>query len=165
VQDVLADLISASYWRSNPPVWPEHRIYYADDSAWWREPSILGELGFARAALFSDESPTVVMGSESRGSLLGPLVATRLGIGFAEVRKGADWASDVEVWLRRCTPPDYRDRHLEMAVRRSVLRTGDRVLFVDDWAATGDWLGCRYSEYRGRTHCDAYQERCRYGLA
>ncbi|MBO1756546.1 adenine phosphoribosyltransferase [Allobranchiibius sp. CTAmp26] len=129
--------MSAFHWRSDPPVWPEHRIYYADDSAWWREPTILGELGSSLAALFSDEPPTVVMSPESRGSLLGPLVATHLGIGFAEVRKGAERASDDEVWLRRRTPPDYRDRHLEMAVRRSVLRTGDRVLFVDDWAATG----------------------------
>ena len=34
--------------------------------------------------------------------------------------------------------------HLDLAVRRSVLRTGDRVLFVDEWAATGGQaLACR----------------------
>lgn len=33
--------------------------------------------------------------------------------------------------------PDYRDRHLELAVQRSVLRCGYRVLFVDDLAASG----------------------------
>jgi len=35
------------------------------------------------------------------------------------------------------TPPDYRDRHLRLGARRSLLRAGDRVLFVDDWVATG----------------------------
>ncbi len=131
------DLIAAFRWRSDPPVWPEKPTYYVDDSAWWREPTILGSLGGALAALFPDESPTVIIGSESRGSLLGPLVATHLGIGFAEVRKEAEPASDDDVWLQRRTPPDYRDRHLNMAVRRSVLRMGDRALFVDDWAASG----------------------------
>jgi adenine phosphoribosyltransferase len=125
-------------------VWPESASSYADDSCWWRDPAILSGLGPALANVVPGQAPTVVLGNESRGSLLGPLDAIHLGVGFAEVRKGAERASDDDRWWTHRTAPDYRDRHVDLAVRRSVLRSGDRVLFVDDWAATGSQaLACR----------------------
>ena len=135
--DLRDELLASFRWRSDPPVWPETRVFYADYSQWWLRPTILGAIGPALASLFADTTVTVIMGSAARGSLLGPLVATHVGVGFAEVRKGADRASNDDPWLVRRTPPDYRDRNLELAIRRSVLHSGDRVLFVDDWAASG----------------------------
>ncbi|WP_199185879.1 phosphoribosyltransferase [Streptomyces carminius] len=38
--------------------------------------------------------------------------------------------------LLRSTPPDYLGRTVEWGIRRRRLRSGDRVLFVDDWADT-----------------------------
>lgn len=150
VNELRARLISEFRWRSDPPVWPEPTNHYADDSAWWRDAAILAGIGQSLATLFPDSAPTVVMGTESRGSLLGPLVARHLGIGFAEVRKQAERASDDDQWLSRRTPPDYRDRHLDLAVRRSVLHNGDRVLFVDDWAASGGQaLACQQLVHDG----------------
>jgi adenine phosphoribosyltransferase len=150
VNELRAKLISEFRWRSDPPVWPESTTSYADYSGWWRDAAILSGIGQGLASLFPDPVATVVMGTESRGSLLGPLVACHLGIGFAEVRKEAERASDDDVWLRRRTPPDYRDRHLDLAVRRSVLRKGDRVLFVDDWAASGGQaLACQQLVHDG----------------
>ena len=124
-------------WRSDPPVWPAERTSYADYARWWLQPTILQSVGPALAGLFSDATPTVVMGVEAHGSLLGPLVANALGVGFAEVRKGARRGSDVDAWLTRLTPPDYQDRHLELAIQKVHVRAGSRVLFVDDWAASG----------------------------
>jgi adenine phosphoribosyltransferase len=40
-------------------------------------------------------------------------------------------------WIRRRTPPDYRDRHLELGFRRSLIQSGDHALAVDDWIDTG----------------------------
>jgi adenine phosphoribosyltransferase len=137
VKDLLDELFAHLHWQSDPPVWPAERTYYADYALWWLQPRILRSVGPALANLFSDTSPTVVMGVVAHGSLLGPLVANALGIGFAEVRKGARPGSDVDQWLTRLTPPDYQDRHLELAIRKAQLRPGDRVLFVDDWAASG----------------------------
>lgn len=137
VDDLRASLISGFQWRSDPPVWPATRTYYADYAAWWRDPTVLSQIGPALAASCGDLEPTVVLGTEAHGFLLGPLVALHLGIGFAAVRKQPERTSDDEVWLVRRTPPDYRDRHLDLAVRHSVLRPGDRVLFVDEWAASG----------------------------
>jgi adenine phosphoribosyltransferase len=68
---------------------------------------------------------------------VGPARALALGVGFIEVRKNRSGSSDSDVWLRRTTPPDYRDRHLNLGFRRSLLDAGDRVLLVDDWIATG----------------------------
>jgi adenine phosphoribosyltransferase len=137
VVDLRASLFANFRWRSDPPQWPEERTYYADYTRWWRDPIILKHVGPALAALFPDPTATVVMGTESRGSLLGPLVATHLAVGYAEVRKGAMPGSDDDQWLTRLTPPDYRDRHVELAIRRGIVRPADRVLFVDDWVASG----------------------------
>jgi adenine phosphoribosyltransferase len=98
---------------------------------------LLGHLGRALAHLFAGEQPTVVIGRESRGCLLGPLVALRFEVGFVEVRKDRVASSDSDVWLRRTTPPDYQDRHLTLGFRKNLIDSGDRVLFVDDWIETG----------------------------
>lgn len=137
VTDLRDQLLASFRWRSDPPVWPEERTHYADYTQWWRQPAILQSIGPALANLFADAAPTVVMGTVAHGSLLGPLAANHLGVGFAEVRKGALRGSDDDPWLTRLTPPDYEDRHLELALRKSQLNSGDRVLFVDDWVASG----------------------------
>ncbi|MFL6120095.1 phosphoribosyltransferase family protein [Actinophytocola sp.] len=113
----------------------EHQ--YADVTGWWRDPALLRDLGPALARLFADGRPTVVLGLESRGCLLGPLVALSLGVGFVEVRKNPRQAGDSDAWLRRTTPPDYRDRHLTLGFPRRLLSPADTVLVVDDWIDTG----------------------------
>ena len=96
------------------------------------------------AGLFAAEAPTVVLGLESRGCVLGPLVAVHLGVGFVEVRKRAEPLADADAWLKTTTPPNYRDRQVELAARRVLLEPGDRALLVDDWMATGgQGLGVR----------------------
>jgi adenine phosphoribosyltransferase len=110
----------------------------ADVTGWWRDGWLLRELGPALAAVVpSGPVPTVVVGPDSRGSLVGPLVAVHLGIGFVEIRKNRTPAADSDAWVRRTTPPDYHDRHLELGFRRSLLSSSDRVLMTDDWVDTG----------------------------
>jgi adenine phosphoribosyltransferase len=111
--------------------------YRADVSGWWRNAEILAGIGPALADLFSTERPSVVMGTQSRGSLLGVLTARHLSVGFAEVRKDPGRAADSDAWWETSTAPDYRDEHLRLGLRRGLLKSGDSVLFVDDWVATG----------------------------
>ncbi|WP_153004101.1 phosphoribosyltransferase family protein [Microbacterium testaceum] len=111
--------------------------YRADVTGWWRDAHIVDQIGPSLATLFEGESPNVVMGTQSRGSLLGILVALSLGVGFAEVRKNHGRSADSDAWWEVVTAPDFRDEHLSLGLRRSLLRAGDRVLFVDDWIATG----------------------------
>jgi adenine phosphoribosyltransferase len=86
-------------------------------------------------APFRGESVTAVAGVESRGFLLGGAAAIELGVGFIAIRKaGALFPGDK---ARCATAPDYRGHSHELLVRRDDVRTGDRVLLVDDWAETG----------------------------
>src|SRR4051812_10697576 len=106
-------------------------------TGWWRDPALLRQLGPALAEPFHELRPTVVLGPQSRGMLLGALVAAELDVGLVEVRKGAEPGADSDVWLETTAPPDYRDRHLSLAFRRRLVSSGDRVLVVDDWIDTG----------------------------
>jgi adenine phosphoribosyltransferase len=129
----------------------------ADLTGWWSDPAVLTALGPALAQLFPGAQPTVVIGPQSRGTLLGALTATALGIGLVEARKDPGPAADSDAWLCRTSPPDYRDRHLELGFRRDLITSGARVLMVDDWVASGataltvkalvdatgaSWIGC-----------------------
>lgn len=109
-----------------------------DPSPWWRDPSLRRDLVAALADLHKPPEPSVVAGIESRGLLVGALVADQLGLGFIEIRKNEhpEDLGGVEL-LRRTTPPDYRDRGLMLTVRRGLIRPRDRVLLVDDWIETG----------------------------
>lgn len=98
---------------------------------------MLVRLGPALAALFSDESPTLVLGPQSRGALLGALTAQSLGIGLVEMRKDPGQATNSDAWRIAHTPPDYRDRTLRVGIRRGLVQSGDRVLLVDDVIDTG----------------------------
>ncbi|HET6706447.1 phosphoribosyltransferase family protein [Amycolatopsis sp.] len=132
-EEVKSELRSAFRWRGDRT----DRHSYADVTGWWRRPDLLGKLGPALGRLFADREPTVVLGPESRGCLLGPLVALHLHVGFVEVRKNRAASGDSDAWLRRTTPPDYQDRHLSLGFRKHLITGADRVLFVDDWIETG----------------------------
>ncbi|WP_254896860.1 adenine phosphoribosyltransferase [Amycolatopsis sp. Hca4] len=134
LEEVKSGLRRAFAWRGDRS--DEYR--YADITGWWRRPELLAGLGPALAELFAERPPTVVLGPESSGCLLGPLVALHFGVGFVEVTKNRGTSVDSDAWLRRTSPPDYQDRHLNFGFRRHLLGGGDRVLFVDDWIETGD---------------------------
>jgi adenine phosphoribosyltransferase len=140
VPGIRDDLQRAFRWRGDRT----DESFGPDVTGWWRDAAILARIGPSLAALFPDGSPTVVMGPQARGSLLGVLAATALGVGFAEVRKDPSRFVDSDAWWETTTGPDYRDRHLRLGIRRALLRAGDRVLFVDDWVDTGAQLqACR----------------------
>ena len=130
---LLVDLRQSFRWKCDG----NDVVRYADPTGWWSDASVLGRLGPALAALFDDARPTLVMGPQSRGTLVGALVATHLGVGLVEMRKNPSPATDSDRWLIAHTPPDYRDRTLRVGARRDHLKAGERVLLVDDWIDTG----------------------------
>ncbi len=113
---------------------------YVNRDGWWRDPAIIERLPAALCEPFRAAEPTVVLGPQSSGYLLGPLVAHELKVGFVGARKEVNLLADSDAWLRVSTSPDYRDRHLELGFRRNAIRAADRVLIVDDWADTGSQL-------------------------
>ena len=119
---------------------PGEGYLVSDRSGWWRDPAILSGLGDALADLFRAERPTVVISPEVTGFLVGPLTARSLGAGFIEAyRKGARRPiAEVMAWTEVV---DHRGEVQLLGVRRELLRPDDRVLVVDDWAATGAQAG------------------------
>jgi adenine phosphoribosyltransferase len=112
----------------------------SDRSGWWRDARILAGLGEALADLFRAERPTVVVAPEVTGFLVGPLVARALGAGFVEAyRAGARRAiAEPMTWAE--VPADHRGETQFLGVRHELLTDSDRILVVDDWAATGSQL-------------------------
>jgi adenine phosphoribosyltransferase len=118
-------------------VGPDNDYLVSDRSGWWRDPLILAGLGDALAGLFRAERPTVVVSPEVTGFLLGPLVATALGVGFVEAYRAGARRPIAEPMHWAEVPADHRGEKQFLGVRRGLIDPRDRVLLVDDWAATG----------------------------
>jgi adenine phosphoribosyltransferase len=143
---------------------PESTHLVSDVSGWWRDPVVLARIGPALARLVDDAladdvlpdhtptaqaRPLVVVAPETTGLLLGPLVATALGAGFVPAHKQTDRRiAEPTTWVR--TPADYRGRQLTLGLRDRHLTPGDRVVLVDDWAATAAQLRALHALARAR---------------
>jgi len=114
--------------------------FQLDYDGWWRDPEILMTLGPLLAEPFTSSAPTVVLGPSASGYLLGPLAALALDVGFVAVTKDPGTGIDSDAWRVRTTPPDYRDRHLQLGFRRRLVTSADRVVAVDDVVDTGSQL-------------------------
>ena len=97
-------------------------------------------VGALLAEPFRAASPSVVVGPAASGHLTGVLTAASLGTGFCPVRKDPAPSFDSDPWVKVTSPPDYKDRHLELGLPKGLIRPGDRVLAVDDLIDTGGQL-------------------------
>jgi adenine phosphoribosyltransferase len=125
--DLTTDLKAAI---RDVPDFPEDGILFKDISP------VLSDIQLFRRtldALAADWGHVdVVVGMESRGFLFGPGIAERLGAGFALARKAGKLPHatvSVDYAL------EYGTATLEMHI--DALKTGQRVLIVDDLLATG----------------------------
>jgi adenine phosphoribosyltransferase len=109
----------------------------SDRSGWWRDPLIISGLGDGLADLFRSAAPTVVVSPEVTGFLIGPLVARALGTGFVEAYRAGARRPIAEPMIWATVPSDHRGDQQHLGVRAELARPDDRVLLVDDWAATG----------------------------
>ncbi|RIV38960.1 phosphoribosyltransferase [Micromonospora radicis] len=115
---------------------PETSHLVSDVTGWWRDPVVLAALGPALVAPFRSARPTVVVAPAVTGFLLGPLAATALGVGFVPAHKPGDGRLPAGPLTWAQSPPDFRGRSVDLAIRDRHLGPGDRVLLVDDWVAT-----------------------------
>jgi adenine phosphoribosyltransferase len=84
------------------------------------------------AKRFRAEKPEVVVGIESRGFIVGALVADRLGVGLALVRKKGKLPFTT---VSGSYDLEYGTDTIEM--HTDAIRPGQRVLVIDDLLATG----------------------------
>ncbi|WP_144670817.1 phosphoribosyltransferase family protein [Arthrobacter sp. U41] len=134
--DVRHRMAEIFEWKTSP----ETGSRYFNLFTWWREPDVIAGIGNLLAEPFRAAAPTVVIGPSASGYLTGVLAAASLGVGFCPIPKDAAPSFDSDPWITVTSPPDYKDRHLELGLPKGLIRSGDRVLAVDDLIDTGGQL-------------------------
>lgn len=77
----------------------------------------------------------VVVGLESRGFLMGPSLALRLGAGFVPVRKEGKLPGECE---KASYQKEYGTDHFQM--QKDAIKPGQKVIIIDDIIATGKYF-------------------------
>ena len=138
----LRDRLVALFRWIDPGPGSTHLV--SDVSGWWRDPGVLAALAPALVGPYRAARPTVVLAPAVTGLLVGALAATALGVGFVPAHKPGDGRLPAGPLTWAQSPPDFRGRRVDLAVRERHLGPGDRVLVVDDWVATGAQVRALY---------------------
>jgi adenine phosphoribosyltransferase len=114
------------------PDFPKKGIVFKDITTLLRDAALLRRTTDLLTGLCSRHEVDAVVAVESRGFILGGLLADRLGVGFVPVRKPGKLPSRT----RRVTYDlEYGQDSLE--IHEDALLPGQRALIVDDVLATG----------------------------
>lgn len=118
------------------PDFPKAGILFKDITPILKDVLLLEKAVDELAHPFADEPITKVVGMESRGFILGAMLAARLGAGFVPVRKKGKLPFDT---LAESYDLEYGTDILEM--HTDAIEEGDVVLIHDDVIATGGTAG------------------------
>ena len=116
----------------NVPDFPIPGIQFKDVSTLFKEPACLHEMSNEITRIYRDKGITKVVGIESRGFVMGAIVAERLGAGFVMCRKPGKLPADTR---RQEYGKEYGKDAIE--IHTDALNTDDVVLIQDDLLATG----------------------------
>ena len=116
----------------NVPDFPIPGIQFKDVTTLFKDSEILKELSDGLCEMYKNKGITKVVGIESRGFILGPLLAARLQAGFVPIRKpgklpAATYESSYE--------KEYGVDSIQ--IHQDALNENDVVLLHDDLLATG----------------------------
>lgn len=114
------------------PDFPKPGILFYDITTLLKDPKGLAQVSDRLADAASGLEVDLVAGIESRGFLMGPALALRLGTGFALMRKPGKLPAAV---TRVEYELEYGTDSLEL--HADAVQPGQRVLIVDDLLATG----------------------------
>jgi adenine phosphoribosyltransferase len=114
------------------PDFPKPGILFYDVTTLLQDPAGFRMAVNEMAAPYQKSGVDMVVGIESRGFIFGSAVADRLGTGFAPVRKPGKLPSTTR---RASYSLEYGTDALE--IHDDAVKTGQRVLIVDDLLATG----------------------------
>jgi adenine phosphoribosyltransferase len=116
----------------NIPDFPIQGIQFKDVTTLFKDPEILKELSEGLYEIYKEKGITKVVGIESRGFILGPLLAERLHAGFIPIRKPGKLPAAV---FEEFYEKEYgRD---SIQIHQDALQPSDIVLLHDDLLATG----------------------------
>lgn len=118
---------------------PQKGIVFRDLTTVFKEPDCLKELSDMLTRMYAEKGITKVVGIESRGFIMGPIVATRIGAGFVPMRKPGKLPA--KTWQESYTK-EYGVDVIE--IHKDALCENDVVLLHDDLLATGGTMLAAY---------------------
>lgn len=116
----------------NVPDFPKPGIHFKDVSTLFKNPDCIKEMLDELVRLYKDKGITKVVGIESRGFVMGAMLAEKLGAGFVMARKPGKLPAET----RKATyQKEYGFDTIE--IHTDAINTDDIVLIHDDLLATG----------------------------
>lgn len=114
------------------PDFPIPGILFYDVTTLFKDPQALQELSDTLYDMYKDKGITKVVGIESRGFIMGPILATRLGAGFVPIRKPGKLPAET---IEESYDKEYGTDTIQM--HKDAIEENDIVLLHDDLLATG----------------------------
>ena len=109
------------------PDFPIPGILFYDVTTLFKEPTALQELSDTLYEMYKDKGITKVVGIESRGFIMGPILATRLGAGFVPIRKPGKLPAET---IEESYDKEYGKDTVQM--HKDAINEDDVVLLHDD---------------------------------
>ena len=116
------------------PDWPAPGVQFRDITPLLQDAKVFRVLidAFVHRYMDAQIRPDVVAGLDARGFILGAVVAYELGVGFVPIRKKGKLPFTT---VEETYELEYGSATVEL--HTDAVRTGNRVLLVDDLIATG----------------------------
>ena len=114
------------------PDFPIPGILFYDVTTLFKDPWCLQELSDVMYEMYKDKGITKVVGIESRGFIMGPILATRLNAGFIPIRKPGKLPAET---IEESYDKEYGKDTVQ--IHKDALDENDVVLLHDDLLATG----------------------------
>lgn len=122
------------------PDFPIPGIQFFDVTTLFKNPSCLLALSDILYEQYKDKGITKVVGLESRGFIMGPILAARLGAGFVPIRKKGKLPADT---MLESYSKEYGTDTIE--IHTDAIEPDDVVLLHDDLLATGGTMRAAYN--------------------
>ncbi len=128
----------------NVPDFPKKGIQFKDVTTLFKDATLLSQLSDVFYEEYKEKGITKVVGIESRGFIMGPILATRLNAGFIPIRKPGKLPADV-----------YEEKYEKeygfdsIQIHKDALSENDIVVLHDDLLATGGTMlaACRLMKH------------------
>ena len=124
----------------NVPNFPIPGIQFKDVSTLFKNPVCVNEMLEEMVRLYADKGVTKIVGIESRGFVMGAILAARLNCGFVMCRKPGKLPADT---LKETYGKEYGTDTIE--IHTDAIEPGDVVLIHDDLLATGGSMLAAYN--------------------
>lgn len=135
----------------NVPDFPIPGIQFKDVSTLFKNPACINEMLDELVRLYQDKGITKVVGIESRGFVMGAILAARLNCGFVMCRKPGKLPAET---IKESYGKEYGTDTIE--IHTDAIEPGDVVLIHDDLLATGGSMLAAYNLVSKFTPKDIY---------